>query len=81
MSYVFIYRKTCIIASNFVRTIINIFIQVLFTSIISYLDRTFKEKQIQNKIFLLNWYHKMVPISNINTHSEKMAEKASSFFK
>ena len=40
-----IYRKTCIFASLFLRAIINIFIQVIFPNIITYLDRTFKEEQ------------------------------------
>jgi len=37
--------KTCIFASTFLRTIISIFIQVIFPNIITYLDRTFKEEQ------------------------------------
>ena len=41
----FEYRKTCIFASLFLRAIINIFIQVIFPNIITYLDRTFKEEQ------------------------------------
>jgi len=34
-----------IFASHFLRAIINIFIQVIFSNIIKYLDRTFKKKQ------------------------------------
>ena len=39
------YRKTCIFASLFLPTIINIFIQVIFQNIMKYLDKTFKEEQ------------------------------------
>ena len=39
---------------TFIRSIINIFIQVIFQNIITYLDRTFREEQnelkFQNKI-------------------------------
>jgi hypothetical protein len=45
-------RKTCIIAQLFLQTIINICIEVIFPTIITYLDRTFKEEQ--NEIILLN---------------------------
>jgi len=38
-------RKTCIFASLFLRTYINIFVQVIFSKIITYLDGTFKEEQ------------------------------------
>jgi hypothetical protein len=41
----FKYRKICIFASLFLRAIINIFIQVIFPNMITYLDRTFKEEQ------------------------------------
>jgi hypothetical protein len=41
----FEYRKTCIFAPLFLRTIINIFIQVIFPNIITYLDRSFKKKR------------------------------------
>ncbi len=37
--------QTCMFASLFLRTIINIFIQVVFPNIIAYLDRNFKEEQ------------------------------------
>ena len=40
-----IYRKTCILASGFIRAIINMFIQGIFPSIITYFDRSFKEKK------------------------------------
>ena len=35
--------KTCILASFFLRAIINIFIQMIFPNIIKYLYRTYKE--------------------------------------
>ena len=38
------YKKTCMFASLFLRTIIHIFIQVIFPNFITYLDRT-KEEQ------------------------------------
>ena len=37
--------KTCILASIFLRAIINIFVQVIFQNSITYLDRTFEEEQ------------------------------------
>jgi hypothetical protein len=39
------YWKTCIFAPLFLRAIINIFIQIMFPNIITYLDRNFKEEQ------------------------------------
>ena len=48
-------RKTCIIAQLFLQTIINIFIQMIFTNMITYLDRTLKEEQ--NEINLLNFHN------------------------
>jgi hypothetical protein len=38
-------RKACLFASLFFRAIINLFIQVIFLNIITYLDKTFKEGQ------------------------------------
>jgi len=53
------YRKTRIFTSLFLRAIINIFIQVLFPNIITYLDKTFKDEQnyinFQSEIIILNW--------------------------
>ena len=46
------FRKTCIIEQLFLQTIINICIQVIFPTIMTYFDRTFKEEQ--NQIILLN---------------------------
>ena len=43
--FIYIYRKTCIFASPFLRSIIHIIIQVILPKIITYLDRTFEEKQ------------------------------------
>ena len=37
--------KTCKFESFFVRDIINIFMQVIFPNIITYLNRTFEEEQ------------------------------------
>jgi len=37
--------KTFVFASLYLRAIINIFIQVIFPSIMAYLDRTFKEEK------------------------------------
>ena len=39
------YRKTCLFASLFLRAVVNIFIQVIFSNIIKYLDKHFKEEQ------------------------------------
>jgi hypothetical protein len=39
------YRKTSILAPLFLRAIMNIFIKVIFTNNITYLDRSFKEEQ------------------------------------
>ena len=41
----FLYRKTCEFASLFFRAIMNKFIQVIFSNIITYLERAFKEEQ------------------------------------
>ena len=40
--FIFEYKKTCILASLFLRTIINMFIQMIFINIITYLDITFR---------------------------------------
>ena len=42
----FLYRKTCI--SLFLRAIINVFIQVIFPNVITYLDYFKRDKMIQN---------------------------------
>ena len=42
----YIYRKRCIFAALSLRATINIFIQVIFPNVITYLDRIFKEEQM-----------------------------------
>ena len=42
---IFINGKTCILASLSLRAIINVFIQVIFPNIITYLERNFNEEQ------------------------------------
>ena len=48
------YRKTCISASLFLWSIINIFIQVIFPKIITHLNRAFKEEQTYINLKLNN---------------------------
>ncbi len=63
-----IYRKTCTFASLFLRDIINIFILVIFSNIITYLDTTFKEEQNFNFIYQVSdgvIIHNLIEIRDI----------------